>query len=324
MKPIVRTICMSSARQGRPRVALIVVTALSLMMAACSDDTPPPKKDTEATAPTGPAIAAIDPIAAKAAGIVVAVAGPATISETITLYGTVRANAEREQNLRARYPGVVRLVNKRVGDTVARGERLLTVESSESLQSYSIASPIAGTVLERHANIGETVDNATVLMRVADLSTLWVEFAVFARDLGHVRAGLPVRISASDGDFRTDAQLTYVAPAGDSGNQSVTARAEVDNSSGRWVSGQFVIGDLAVDQFRAAVAVTPGAIQALKGHDVVFVQTPRGFEARAVKVGRRSRNAVEIVSGLAAGERYAAANSYLVKADLLKGEAEEE
>ena len=49
-----------------------------------------------------------------------------------------------------------------------------------------------------------------------------------------------------------------------------------------------------------------------------------GFEPRPVKVGRRSREAVEILEGLDAGMRYAAKNSYLIKADLLKGEAEED
>ncbi len=272
----------------------------------------------------GPQVAAITPQAAKAAGIQVAVAGPADIRETIALFGTVKSNGEKEQNFRARYPGTVRTVRKSIGDTVARGETLLTVESSSSLQTYAITSPINGTVLDRKANVGDTVDGETVLMRVADLSSAWVEFAVFARDLGHVRAGMPVRVTATDGHFLAQVRLDYVAPSGDSGNQSVVARATVDNARKEWVPGQFVSGDVAISEFQAPVAVLPAALQTMNGKPAVFVQTARGFEARSVGVGRRSQAAVEITGGLRIGERYATANSYLVKADLLKGEAGEE
>lgn len=316
----------SQSRGQKPRLTLVTFTTfVAISLAACSNETSQPPKENKVEPLLGePSVAAIEPAAARAAGITTRIAGPAEIRETITLYGTVRANAEREQNLRARYAGTVRSVTKRVGDSVARGETVITVQSSDSLQTYAITSPIAGKVLERHANPGETVNTDTVLIRIANLSTVWVEFAVFARDLGHIRAGMPVHVSASDGDYSTEAKLTYVAPSGDTGSQSVVGRAELNNSEGRWIAGQFVTGDVAVDEHRAAVAVAPAAIQALNGKDVVFVQMPRGFEVRPVTLGRRSSKAIEVLSGLQPGDRYAALNSYVVKADLLKGEGEEE
>lgn len=302
----------------RSAVSLSLVLVL---LAACSDE----KKEATAEKPAAvPGIAAITPEAAKAAGIQTAVAGPAEIRETITLFGSVKSNGEKEQSFRAKYPGTIRAVNKSIGDTVLRGDTLLTVESSSSLQDYRISSPINGTVLDRKANVGETVNSDTVLMRVADLSTAWVEFAVFARDLGHIRAGMPARVTATDGHFLANVRLDYVAPSGDADNQSVVARATVDNSNKEWIPGQFVTGDVAISQFQAALAVLPSALQTMNGKPAVFVQDSRGFESRTVVVGKRSQSAVEIISGLRAGERYATTNSYLVKADLLKGEAEEE
>ena len=88
----------------------------------------------------------------------------------------------------------------RAGDAVAKGEELLTVESNESLQVYPIRSPLSGQVLERRANPGDAVDGSTVLMKVADLSTVWAEFAIFARDLSHVRPGMRVLFRGADAD----------------------------------------------------------------------------------------------------------------------------
>lgn len=279
----------------------------------------------EEAAPAGGAVAAaIGPDAAKKAGIELATAGPARIRTTLSLYGSIRQNTEREQDIRARYPGVVRSVAKRTGDTVKEGEVLLTVESSESLQVYSIRAPLSGQVLVRSTNPGDAVDSSTVLMKVADLSSVWAEFAVFARDLSHVRPGMTVLFRGPDADQSGEAKLTYVAPAGRGDSQSVVARAVVDNRDGRWVIGQFVTGDIVTADVQVPVAVEPAALQELNEKTNVFIQTDRGFEPRTVKVGRRSRDFVEITEGVEAGASYAAKNSYLIKADLLKGEAEED
>lgn len=271
-----------------------------------------------------PGVAAITPETASAAGIEVAVAGPAEIHETLTLYGSITPNAERRQEIRARYAGVVRAVAKRPGDHVAKEELLLTIESNDSLEPYSIRSPIAGTVLERRVNVGETVDSSQALMVVADLSTVWAEIAVFARDLDHVRAGQAVFVQAADAEQRADGHIAYVAPAGHTDSQSVVARAELDNQRRDWVPGQFVTADVVVAEVNAPVTVTPAALQTLNGKPVVFIESARGFEAREIETGHRSKSAIEVVSGMSAGERYAAENSYLIKSDLLKGTGEEE
>jgi len=266
----------------------------------------------------------LTPERAHAAGIETVVAGQAQIRTTLTLHGTIRPNAEREQDIRARYAGVVRDVNKRVGDPVAASDELLRVESNESLQTYGIRSPIPGRVIERRTNPGDAVDSSTVLLRVADLSTVWVEFALFARDLGQVRTGMTVSFRGANAEERGEARITYVAPAGQGDSQSVVARAVVDNRDGRWVPGQFVTGEAVIADTRARVAVVPAALQELEGKTVVFVETDRRFEPRAVQLGKRSREAIEVLAGLSAGERYAAQNSYLIKADRLKGDAGEE
>lgn len=311
---------------------MILVSALSVLLAACSggEATSTAEKSVTSetaasTAKPGPlASAPISAQAAQKAGIEIATAAPARIRTILVLYGSIKPNAEHEQDVRARYPGVVRSVGKRTGDTVKQGEVLMTVESSESLQVYSIRAPLTGQVLARSVNPGDAVDSSTVLMKVANLSTLWAEFAVFARDLGHVRPGMTVLFRGPDDAESGEAKLNYVAPAGHADSQSVVARAVVDNRKGTWVAGQFLTGDIVTADVQAPVTVQPSALQEFEDKTMVFVQTGAGFEPRPVQVGRRSRDAVEIVQGLEAGVRYAAKNSYLIKADLLKGEAEED
>ncbi|MFC7693703.1 hypothetical protein ACFQY5_33390 [Paeniroseomonas aquatica] len=63
-------------------------------------------------------------------------------------------------------------------------------------------------------------------------------------------------------------------------------------------------------------------MQQIEGESVVFVRTPDGFEKREVVLGRGDQDAVEVVFGLDAGERYAAGNTFVLKAELGKSEAE--
>lgn len=312
----------------RRRIAATIVLLLSASLAACSKSPAAGADQALATPATSRSSASpqamISAATAERSGIRVLDAGSATIRQSLTVYGAIKPDAYRTQQVRARYPGLVRSVTREPGQAVGKGDLLLSIESSDSLAPYAIRAPQAGTVLQRHANPGEAVDASRMLMVVSDLTTVWAEFQVFARDLGQVRSGMSVRIQGVYGDTRAQAKLDYVAPAGEVDSQSVVARATLDNRDGRWVPGQFITGEVVVATVDAPVAVVPQALQQLDGKTVVFAQVDGGFTPRVVETGLRDSSAVEIKSGLSAGARYAADNSYLIKADLLKTEGGED
>src|SRR5262249_19790287 len=134
----------------------------------------------------------------QSAGIVLAEAGPASIRETLPLYGAIVPNAERMRDVTARFPGVIRTVSAAIGDSVREGQTLATVESNESLQTYAVAAPLAGIITARHANAGEQTGDK-VLFTVADLATVWVEIALFPRDVGKVHIGQTVHVRGAGG-----------------------------------------------------------------------------------------------------------------------------
>ncbi len=73
---------------------------------------------------------------------------------------------------------------------------------------------------------------------------------------------------------------------------------------------------------QADITLAPsGALQRMDGATVVFVADDGVFTPRPVTIGRLGRERAEVSAGLRAGERVAAANSFLVKAELEKGSA---
>lgn len=72
---------------------------------------------------------------------------------------------------------------------------------------------------------------------------------------------------------------------------------------------------------KVPVAVAVDAVQDLRDWKVVFGRYGDAFEARPLELGRSDGRHVEVLAGLQAGERYAAKNSYVIKAELGKAGA---
>lgn len=270
-----------------------------------------------------PTQVALTPEQIQAAGIVVAEAGPATIRETLPVYGVVAPNAERVRDVGARFPGVIRAVTAKIGDSVRAGQTLASVESNESLQTYSVVAPLNGVVTARQANPGEQTGDK-VLFTIADLATVWVELSLFPRDMAKVRVGQTVRVSSNDTGVNADGEIVYVAPFGSSTNQTLTARVLLDNADRRWAPGLYVTAQVTLGENQVPLVVRNEALQTLENNNIVFVHAEEGFKPRPVRIGRADAQLSEVTDGLQAGERYAAANSYILKAELGKGSAEHE
>jgi cobalt-zinc-cadmium efflux system membrane fusion protein len=255
------------------------------------------------------------------AGIGLASAGPASVRERQPLYGVIAPNAERVRDVTARFPGVIRNITKRVGDAVRQGETLATVESNESLQTYAVTAPLSGVITARNANPGENTGEKA-LFTVADLSTVWVELSLFPRDIAKVRVGQAVRVRGAGSAQNAEGTVVYVAPFGSSASQTLNARVLIDNSDRRWPPGLYVTAELTLATTAVPLAVRSEALQTIEDRTVVFVRNADGFESRTVQVGRSDGEITEVLSGIEPGEEYAAANSFILKAELGKGAAE--
>lgn len=301
--------------------ARTVLVLAAFALAACSKTTPSAnaQADHEPEGAMPPRIA-LSPEQIRTAGIVIAQAGSAVIRQTLPVYGTIAPDAERVREVGARFPGIIRSVRSKVGDTVRAGETLATVESNESLQTYAVVAPIGGVVTVRQANPGEqTGDKA--LFTVADLSKVWAELALFPRDRAKVRVGQTVRVASTDAGLHAEGPVVYVAPFGSSSNQTLTARVRLENAERRWAPGLYVNAEVTLGEASVLLAVRNEALQSLEGRPVVFVQGDEGFAPRPVRIGRTDRQWSEVLEGLERGAHYASANSFILKAELGKGEA---
>lgn len=266
----------------------------------------------------------IEPEAAKLAGIMVENVEAHTIRESLPLTGKVILNPNASAEIKARFPGVVRKVEKAVGQSVKKGDVLAYVESNDSLQTYAVTSPLSGVVLSRHASVGDTAAEEA-MFTVADLDTVMAEFHVFPNDLARIQAGQTVQVQSVDGNIMADGEVKSLLPVANVDTQTVIAWVLLSNKDGRWRPGMAVQGGAVVNQQEVAMAVKASALQTMNDATVVFVQEGTNtYEVRPVKIGRSDGIMTEVLSGLEAGDKYVSKNSFVVKADIEKAGAEHE
>ena len=256
---------------------------------------------------------------AKRVGVETAYLASKTLNQTIPVYGATTIGAEQLFQVGARYNGVIKTINSTVGDKVNKGDLLAVIESNESLNTYKIISPVSGTVLQRNGNIGGITQN-TSLFEIVNFDTLWAEFKVFTSQYNQIRVGQSVNIDHGDQAFNSI--ITNIIPAID--QSYVLARIRLNNTELNLTSGQLLTGSVKINRFEVDLAVEKVAIQELGGQLGVFVKEDEEYEFAPLVLGRSDKNYIEVIDGLRKDAEYVNKNSYLIKADILKSEVEDD
>jgi len=265
--------------------------------------------------------ATIAAVAAARAGIAVEAAGPATMTETLAVYGQVKLNANKVARAVPRFGGIVREARKAIGDAVAAGEVVAIVETNQSLATIEVKAPLAGVIVDRDVNAGETVGDGATLYTIADLADVWVDLNVPKRDQARVKVGQPATIHADDGGIEANGTISWISPVSSAEAQTLIARVVLPNTGQRWRPGLFVKAEIGLAEEHVPVAVKESAIQTLFDFTVVFSQHGELYQARPLGLGRRAGGYVEVLKGLKAGELYVTESSFVIKADIGKSGA---
>lgn len=261
----------------------------------------------------------IETAVTEALEIGTSIAGSVVMQKTISVYGQIAANSERLRNITARFDGTIKSVSASQGEQVRKGQTLATVESDESLQLVTIASPINGVISQRDANVGEQTDGRQ-LFTIMDTRSVWAELSIFPTDLAHVKMAAPVTITDTTSGQTASGKVSRIDLVAQS-NQSVNVRVVLDNKKGQLRPGRHVSANITVGEHTAALAVKRTGLQAFRDFTVVYVQIGEEYEVRMLDLGLQTSEWAEVLGGLEPGTRYVSENSYVIKADIEKSGA---
>lgn len=203
-------------------------------------------------------------------------------------------------------------------------QRVSALRSSSQVSSeVSLPAPASGTVTSRTVNAGEVIEANKELLRVTDLSSVWVVAQVYEKDLGkiHIGSGASVTTEAYPGRvFR--GRVSYVDPAINPQTRTAQARIELANPGQQLKIGMYVnvtFGALGGGE-NIAPTIPATAVQNFNNQQVVFVATnePSVFIMRPVRLSSETNGIYQVLEGLNVGDRIVTNGSFLLRAEWLK------
>ena len=206
-------------------------------------------------------------------------------------------------------------------------QRINELNSSAQVSSeVSLPAPVSGTVISRTVNPGEVIAADKELLRVSDLSSIWVIAQVYEKDLGKIRIGSGASVSSDAYPARVfRGRVAYIDPVIDQTTRTAQVRVELANPGQLLKLGMFV--NVAFATLGGAEAITPVvpkiAVQNINNQQVVFVATkePNAFTMRPVRLGFESNGFFPVLEGITAGDQVVTEGSFLLRAEWLKSHA---
>ena len=190
--------------------------------------------------------------------------------------------------------------------------------------SMAISSPLAGVVGEASGTLGQIVEPKDTIFTVMDLRSVWLQVEIYEQDLAQVRVGqrAVVHLKAAPGEEFSGAVESVGALVD---TKSRTARVRIVLGNARFVLKPGMFATVSIQgtsgERRRGLYVPSAAVQRLGGGHAVFVtRAENAFEPRPIDVAPSGGEWIEVVRGLAAGERIVTNGSFSLKSELKKDE----
>jgi RND family efflux transporter MFP subunit len=179
------------------------------------------------------------------------------------------------------------------------------LQSQEQQVVYTrIVSPLSGIVADRPVNAGEMPAQGSPVITVMDISRVVARVNVPQAEAGFVKLGQAATLTQPDSTEQVEGRVTVVSPAADPSTTTVQVWIQIDNPGERLKPGTAIHAAIATEVYKAATVVPVAAI--LPGDEggtaVLTVSSDSVVHQRAVKLGVREGNQVQILSGANPGE----------------------
>lgn len=196
------------------------------------------------------------------------------------------------------------------------GEIATLEKRGEPFDYVTMHSPISGTVVVKNVVEGTAHKAGMTLLRIADLSQVWVEADIYEGELPLVTAGMPVTVTLPylPGE-QFESRIDYIYPYLNSASRTGRVRLTVANPEGHLKPEMYAEVKLEADLGRR-VAVPEEAVIIAGELRVVFEDLGEGRLApRKVQTGQRAGGYIEILEGIEAGDRVVTSGNFLIASE---------
>ncbi|MDW7772602.1 MAG: efflux RND transporter periplasmic adaptor subunit [Desulfobulbaceae bacterium] len=186
-------------------------------------------------------------------------------------------------------------------------------QNREVKKNLTLYSPYSGVVTEKPAVEGMRIMSGMELMRISDLSRVWVNADIYEFELPWVKTGLKAEVELPSARQRLEGKITFIYPYLQGETRTVKARIEFPNPGLELKPGMFANVSIAAEPVKDALAVPENAVLRSGTQQKVFVALGEGrFEPRVVTTGvSDDEGFIQLLSGVRMGERVVTSAQFL-------------
>ena len=229
----------------------------------------------------------------------------------------VSAQDEYLSSLQDNRPYLRNASRKRLQRWGVNNAQIKTLQRRGKSRDYlPILSPRNGIIIEKHIVTGSAVKMGTSVLRLADLSTVWVEGEVYESDLALLKVGMEVKISLPEHPNQIHtAQISFIDAMLNPKTHSAIVRAELTNPQGLFKPNMFANMAIQIELGERIVIPEQAVIYSGKQR-IVFIDKGNGrLLPKKIKTGLRNNQSIEVLEGLNYGEIIVTSGNFLIAAE---------
>nr|WP_305908811.1 efflux RND transporter periplasmic adaptor subunit [Methylomarinum sp. Ch1-1]MDP4521667.1 efflux RND transporter periplasmic adaptor subunit [Methylomarinum sp. Ch1-1] len=186
----------------------------------------------------------------------------------------------------------------------------------KALEYLPIGSPVSGTVVEKHIVAGSAVKAGMPLLRIADLSKVWVDAQLYESELPWIKLGMRAEVVLEgQPDRRFCGTIDFIESALDSVTRSARVRMMLANPDGELRPERYARMNLQID-LGARLLIPEQAVIYSGENRVVFVDLGEGrLKPQKIKTGLRNTDYIEVLAGLAEGDKIVTSDNFLIASE---------
>lgn len=234
---------------------------------------------------------------------------------------TAESNFERAKTLSTRGYGTEANLDQASALLAAARSRLARLQAT--IEQKALKAPFSGVIGIPRIDVGQYLQPGTIIASFQDLSSMKVDFTVPEQRASEIKLGQEVRVGMAETDLPFKGRVIGKDPRVDPATRLVSVQALIeDNKDGAILPGQFLhVEAILPEQPNVMTLPQTAVITSLYGDYVYTIEQEEraGQQVQVVKqvfvkTGRRRGGALEIVSGLNAGQQVAASGQNKLQA----------
>ena len=185
-----------------------------------------------------------------------------------------------------------------------------------AIDALPILSPMNGTIIKKHIVTGSAFKAGTKLLTLADLSSVWVEGEIYAKDLPSIKIGMGAHVFLDDKTAKPlSGTVSFIDPVLNNATKTARVRVQLDNPEGLLRPEQYVRLQLQLELGTRLVVPREAVVYSGKNR-IVFLDLGEGrLQARKITTGESNDDFIEVINGLNHGDLIVSSGNFLIASE---------